>query len=157
MHEARQAGIRLAIASTTSPENIEPLIRAGFGSRGAELVRHHRHRRHRANKKPAPDIYNAALKALGVAPAARHRSGGFRDRRAIRQGRRPVHPGHAEPLDPVAGSSRRPICVLGSLGDPDEPLSAADERRLGAKYLAPGASGGAARRPRWGTVNAEAV
>src|ERR1700761_4693709 len=29
--EAREAGIRVAIASTTSPQNIEPLLTAGFG------------------------------------------------------------------------------------------------------------------------------
>src|SRR3954447_2323003 len=31
MMEARDAGIRVALATTTSPENIEPLITAGFG------------------------------------------------------------------------------------------------------------------------------
>jgi beta-phosphoglucomutase-like phosphatase (HAD superfamily) len=67
--EAREAGIRVAIASTTSPENIEPLVISGLGPRGmtwfdvvasGDIV---------ANKKPAPDIYNIALQTLDV-PAA---------------------------------------------------------------------------------------
>src|SRR6185437_14629688 len=68
MSEARAAGLKLAIASTTSPENVESLLSSSFG-KGAprwfsaiatgDVV---------ANKKPAPDIYNLALEQLGISP-----------------------------------------------------------------------------------------
>jgi HAD superfamily hydrolase (TIGR01509 family) len=67
--EARQAGLRLAIATTTSEENVAALLRYASASAedisrwfdliaAGEVVR---------NKKPAPDIYAYALKHLGLA------------------------------------------------------------------------------------------
>jgi HAD superfamily hydrolase (TIGR01509 family) len=70
IHEARAAGIRLAIATTTSPENVAALLRASlaqdaeswFEVIGAgDIV---------PAKKPAPDIYHWVLERLGL-PAAR--------------------------------------------------------------------------------------
>jgi HAD superfamily hydrolase (TIGR01509 family) len=67
--EARAAGLRLAIATTTTPANVEVLIdttlghaaRAWFDVIGAgDIV---------AAKKPAPDIYYYVLARLGLAPA----------------------------------------------------------------------------------------
>lgn len=67
LREARAAGIRLAIATTTTPENVDTLLdRAGVpGLRGwfeticaGESV---------PRKKPAPDIYDLALERLGLA------------------------------------------------------------------------------------------
>jgi beta-phosphoglucomutase-like phosphatase (HAD superfamily) len=64
--EARSAGLRLAIASTTTLANAELLIRMSFGEEGlgwfdvlacGDVV---------ANKKPAPDIYLYALGQLGL-------------------------------------------------------------------------------------------
>ncbi|MGN6702469.1 MAG: HAD-IA family hydrolase, partial [Burkholderiaceae bacterium] len=64
--EANAAGIPVAIATTTTPANLDALLRAPFGSGW---------RRHFAavcdggnvsRKKPAPDVYLAALQALGV-------------------------------------------------------------------------------------------
>lgn len=62
--DARAAGKRLAIASTTTPSNVEALLNAALG-RGAvhwfdtissgDVV---------VNKKPAPDIYRLALQGL---------------------------------------------------------------------------------------------
>jgi HAD superfamily hydrolase (TIGR01509 family) len=66
IHDARAAGIRLAIASTTSPENITALLRASlaqdaegwFEVIGAgDIV---------PAKKPAPDIYRWVLEQLGL-------------------------------------------------------------------------------------------
>lgn len=68
IHEARDAGCLLAIASTTTAANVDALLRATIGDHGAELfavigcgdlVR---------EKKPAPDIYRLVLSTLGVAP-----------------------------------------------------------------------------------------
>jgi len=62
--EARAAGLKLAIASTTTPANVEALLSGALG-RGAigwfhnissgDIVAH---------KKPAPDIYRLALQGL---------------------------------------------------------------------------------------------
>lgn len=68
--DARAAGIRLAIATTTSPENVHALLRASLGldaegwfdAIGAgDIV---------PSKKPAPDIYQWVLERLGLEAAA---------------------------------------------------------------------------------------
>ena len=62
--EARQAGLKLAIATTTSPENVSTLLRQGLGADSenwfavigcGDIVPH---------KKPAPDIYYWVLERL---------------------------------------------------------------------------------------------
>ena len=67
--DAHHGGIRLAIATTTSPENVATLLRQGLGADGenwfeaigcGDVVPH---------KKPAPDIYFWVLEKLGL-PAA---------------------------------------------------------------------------------------
>lgn len=69
MANARNAGIRLAIATTTSPENVSTLLQQGLGADGeswfevigcGDIVPH---------KKPAPDIYFWVLEKMGL-PAA---------------------------------------------------------------------------------------
>jgi HAD superfamily hydrolase (TIGR01509 family) len=66
--DAHRAGIRLAIATTTSPENVAALLEVGLGKDWArhfdaigcgDIV---------PNKKPAPDIYDWVLKELRLAP-----------------------------------------------------------------------------------------
>lgn len=66
LREARKAGIRLAVASTTTPENVTALFSATIGPHSidwfdviaaGDIV---------ANKKPAPDIYLCALEQLGL-------------------------------------------------------------------------------------------
>ena len=132
--EARNAGMRVAIASTTSPENIEPLVTAGLGP-GAmgwfdtiatgDVV---------ANKKPAPDIYNVALERLGVDPARAI---------AVEDSAIGVDSAKAAGLFTVATPNiwtrtqdfKAADLLLGSLGDPEEPLAPADEARVGARFL----------------------
>ena len=67
--DARNSGIRLAIATTTSPENVATLLQQGLGANGeswfevigcGDIVPH---------KKPAPDIYFWVLEKMGL-PAA---------------------------------------------------------------------------------------
>ncbi len=69
LEEARNAGMRLAIATTTTPQNVRALIDSTlpvdavdwFEVIGAgDIV---------PNKKPAPDIYTWVLEALGLPPA----------------------------------------------------------------------------------------
>jgi len=66
MKEGMAAGLRLAIATTTTLENVQALLSASFGSDAAtwfevigagEIV---------PNKKPAPDIYEYVLAELGL-------------------------------------------------------------------------------------------
>jgi len=68
--EARSAGIRLAIATTTSPENVDALLRASLAPEApawfevigaGDVV---------PAKKPAPDIYRWVLDRLGLPAAA---------------------------------------------------------------------------------------
>jgi HAD superfamily hydrolase (TIGR01509 family) len=69
IREARKAGLKLAIATTTSPENVSTLLRASLAHDAAkwfdvigagDIV---------PAKKPAPDIYLWVLERLGL-PAA---------------------------------------------------------------------------------------
>ncbi|MBI4938256.1 MAG: HAD-IA family hydrolase [Nitrosomonadales bacterium] len=69
MDDARAAGIRLAIATTTSPENVAGLLEVGLGKNWAsyfaangcgDIVPH---------KKPAPDIYFWVLERLQLGAA----------------------------------------------------------------------------------------
>jgi HAD superfamily hydrolase (TIGR01509 family) len=134
MLEARDAGIRVAIATTTSPENIEPLITAGFGRQALEWFDTIAAGDVVANKKPAPDIYNVALKPLGIHPARAI---------AVEDSAIGVTSAKAAGLFTVATPNvwtqaqdfTAADLLLASLGDPAEPLQPADERRLGAKYL----------------------
>ena len=66
IHDAHQAGITLAIATTTSPENVAALLEVGLGNDWekyfasvgcGDIVPH---------KKPAPDIYHWVLRDLGL-------------------------------------------------------------------------------------------
>lgn len=70
LNEARAAGIKLAIATTTSDSNIEALLKASFAPDAlswfavvgaGDIV---------AAKKPAPDIYLWVLAQLGCDPSA---------------------------------------------------------------------------------------
>jgi HAD superfamily hydrolase (TIGR01509 family) len=134
MKQARAAGVRLAIASTTSPENVESLLSSSFGKESprwfsaiatGDVVQ---------KKKPAPDIYNLALEMLGVSPG---RAIAFEDSAVG------VCSAKAAGLFTVATPSLWTIgqnfaladLVLTSLADPDKPLYATDELRIGAKFL----------------------
>jgi len=67
--EARKAGLRLAIATTTAPSNIENLIRSNLGDdalgwfdiiAAGDIV---------PNMKPSPEIYQYVLEQTGWSPA----------------------------------------------------------------------------------------
>ncbi len=132
--EARAAGVRVAIASTTSPSNVESLLRASFGAEAlhwfdaiatGDVV---------AAKKPAPDVYNLALTMLDIPPERAI---------AIEDSAIGLRAAKAAGLFTVVTPSLWTIgqdfttadLVLTSLGDPERPLYALDERRIGAKFL----------------------
>lgn len=67
--EARALGLRLAVATTTSPENVEALVRATLGAGMTEIFSVVAAGDMVGAKKPAPDVYLLALERLGVAAA----------------------------------------------------------------------------------------
>ncbi len=68
LHEAREADLRLAIATTTTPENVTALLRTTLGADGARLFDCVGAGDMVAAKKPAPDIYRFVLDRLRIAP-----------------------------------------------------------------------------------------
>jgi HAD superfamily hydrolase (TIGR01509 family) len=69
MREAHEAGIRLAVASTTTPANLEALVSKYLGDDAVGWFSVVAAGDQVANKKPAPDIYLLVLRTLGVNPA----------------------------------------------------------------------------------------
>jgi HAD superfamily hydrolase (TIGR01509 family) len=64
IHGARGKGYRLAIATTTTPANIDALFAATLGGAGRDLFEVICAGDSVANKKPAPDVYLRALEEL---------------------------------------------------------------------------------------------
>ncbi len=133
--EARAAGVRLAIASTTTAANISALIGAQFGAAAwswfealacGDLV---------ANKKPAPDIYVRALGMLRLPAAAcvafEDSVNGLRSAKAA---------GLYTVVTPTAWSAGQDFggadLLLSKLGDADAPLAGGDAELAGGPYLA---------------------
>ena len=63
---ARKRGYHLAIATTTTPANVDALLAANFGEEGQELFEVICAGDSVPNKKPAPDVYLKALDNLGL-------------------------------------------------------------------------------------------
>lgn len=70
LREARAAGLKLAVASTTTPRNVATLMRANLGPAGEDVFDVVSAGDMVENKKPAPDVYLRALDELGLPPAA---------------------------------------------------------------------------------------
>jgi HAD superfamily hydrolase (TIGR01509 family) len=68
--EARTAGLRLAVATTTSRRNVEALCHATFGQAAGAVFDTLACGDEVAAKKPAPDVYRLALDRLRVRPQA---------------------------------------------------------------------------------------
>jgi beta-phosphoglucomutase-like phosphatase (HAD superfamily) len=85
-------------------------------------------------QKPSPDVYNVALAKLGV-PA--QRAIAFEDSAIGVQAAKAA--GLFTVVTPSVWTTAQDFAaadlILPSLGDPEEPLEPADERRIGAKYL----------------------
>ncbi|MFM9927345.1 HAD-IA family hydrolase [Variovorax sp. H27-G14] len=69
LDEALAQGCKLAIASTTTAVNIDLLLRSTLGPRGLDMFTVIACGDHVAHKKPAPDIYQLALRELDMLPA----------------------------------------------------------------------------------------
>jgi HAD superfamily hydrolase (TIGR01509 family) len=64
--EAAQAGLPMAIATTTTPANVDALLREPLGRNWRRLFAAVCDAGTTQRKKPAPDVYLAALRALGL-------------------------------------------------------------------------------------------
>ena len=68
--EARAAGVRLAIATTSAPDNVMALLETTMGSPSSDWFEVIAAGDVVAAKKPAPDIYQLVLQQLGLPPQA---------------------------------------------------------------------------------------
>jgi len=68
LRESREAGLTLAVATTTTPENVTALLRHSLAEDGADWFAVIAAGDIVPAKKPAPDIYVWALRQLGLSP-----------------------------------------------------------------------------------------
>ncbi len=68
IRDAKAQGLRLAIVTTTTPDNVTALFEHSFGDHVADWFDVIAAGGVVPNKKPAPDIYHHALAELGLAP-----------------------------------------------------------------------------------------
>lgn len=134
MTEARAAGVRLAIASTTSPDNVSALIEGALGEAALEEFSVIAAGDAVPRKKPAPDIFQLALSRLGVTPGSAV---------ALEDSAIGVAAAKAAGLFTVATPSdwtreqdfAAADLVLPSLADSHSPLEAIDAWRIGGPWL----------------------
>lgn len=127
--EALHAGRRLAIATTTSAENVDALVQSTLGPRGLSMFSVIACGDQVPHKKPAPDIYRLALHTLGLTP---ERAVAFED--SANGLKSAVAAGLWTVITPTfwtegADFSKAGL-VLQRLGDPDRPLNDEPGRQL---------------------------
>lgn len=120
MNEARDAGLRLAIATTTTPENVTALVKSTLGEEAlgwfdciaaGDIV---------PAKKPASDIFDYCLEQIGIAAdeclAFEDSGNGVRSSCAAKIPTIVTSNNYTRD-DDFTGA----ICVVTDLGEPDEP------------------------------------
>lgn len=129
LDEALTAGCKLAIASTTTSDNIEALLQATLGAGGLELFSVIACGDQVPRKKPAPDIYELTLRTLEMRP---EHAVAFEDSAhglAAAVGARLWTV--VTPTFWTGGSDFAAAALeLDNLGDPDRPLAGEPGRRL---------------------------
>ena len=134
MTEARAAGMKLAIASTTTMANVHALLARHLGSRALQQFQTIACGDLVARKKPAPDIYHYALATLGL-PA--ERCVAFEDSRNGLQAAKAA--GLYTVVTPTAWTCGESFAdadlLLPHLGDPDHPLPDAEAGIVGGPWL----------------------
>lgn len=134
LREARAAGCKVAIASTTTAANVEALISSNLGQEAYREFAVIACGDQVPEKKPAPDIYNLVLAALGLLAAAcvafEDSSNGVLAAKAA---------GLYTVVTPTLWTAAQDFSdadlVLHSLGDPRAPVDPPAEKRLGARWL----------------------
>jgi HAD superfamily hydrolase (TIGR01509 family) len=120
LHEARAAGLRLAIATTTTPANVEALLLHTLGAESLDWFEVIAAGDIVPAKKPAPDIYEYALKEMELDPSE---CLAFED--SI-NGIRATHGAHLKTIITVNDYTRDDdfndaALVLDTFGEPDAP------------------------------------
>lgn len=134
IREAREAGLKLAIASTTTPANVDALLSAALAPESARWFSVIASGDIVPRKKPEPDIYISALQGLRLPAEC---CAAFED------SENGVRAARAAGLYTVVTPTRWTVgqdfseaqLVLESLGDPDRPLGIDSQRRIGAPML----------------------
>ena len=129
--EALAHDCRLGIASTTTAANVDALLRASLGERGAGLFGVVACGDEVALKKPAPDIYRLAMRRLGVEPDA---AVAFED--SVPGLRAALAAGLPTIVTPTFwsadGDFNGALRLLPHLGDPHQPIAGEPGRQLAA-------------------------
>ncbi len=125
LEEARAAGLTLAVATTTTPENVTALLRHSLAADGPDWFAVIAAGDIVPAKKPAPDIYVWALEKLGLAP---EECLAFED---SRNGIRAAQGAGLRTLVTVNDYTRDDdfrgaLAVLSDLGEPDAPFQRLD-------------------------------
>lgn len=117
----RKAGLPIAIATTTTPANLDALLKPKLGADWRSLFAVIRDGATDPIKKPAPDVYLSVLRVLGL-PA--HRAIAFEDtHNGLTAATAAGIPVLVAPTDYSAGQDfSQALIVLPHLGDPDVPL-----------------------------------
>lgn len=134
LQEARAAGLRLAIATTTTPENVTALLEHSLGPGTTDWFEVIAAGDVVPAKKPAPDIYHYALERLGLAAAD---CLAFEDsenglRASLGAGLRTLVTVNDYTLD---HDFRGAMVVLSDLGEPDAPARVIAGADLGRAYV----------------------
>jgi len=134
LQEARQVGLRMAIATTTTPANVSALLKNTIGDDGeswfeiiaaGDIV---------PAKKPAPDIYFYAMEHMNLQPA---------DCIAFEDSENGIHATHAAKLKTIitvngyteSHNFDGAVIVLNSFGEPDQPFEVLNGNAHGKTYL----------------------
>lgn len=134
IEEARQAGLCVGLASTSSSANVDKLLTTVFGQEGRKLIDVAVAADQVARKKPAPDIYELLLAMLRVPAqsciAFEDSANGLAATKAA---------GLYTVVTPTRWTAAQKFIgadlVLPSLGDPDQPLDPPHAMVAGAPYL----------------------
>ena len=134
LEEARTAGLRLAIATTTTPANVSALLKNTLGEDGeswfeviaaGDIV---------PAKKPAPDIYLYAMEQMNLQPEACI---------AFEDSENGIHSSQGAKLKTIitvngyteSHKFDDAVIVLNSFGEPDQPFSVISGDAHGKTYL----------------------
>ena len=134
LNEAREQGYRLAIATTTTPENVTALLENTLGPESIEWFEVIAAGDIVPAKKPAPDIYVWAMEQMGLAPAEciafEDSENGIRSSRAA----------GLSTIVTVNDYTRnhdfsKAVLVLDHMGEPDQPFTVLQGEAYGHRWL----------------------
>lgn len=134
LHEARQAGLRLAIATTTTPENVTALLSSTLGEEAMDWFEVIAAGDVVPAKKPAPDIYLYTLQRLELGPedclAFEDSAHGLSSARAAGLGTIVTANDYTQAHDLRDG-----LVTVGHLGEPGMPSPVVQGDLLGRSYV----------------------